>query len=795
MQEKKEQPGFSLQSLPVWVPYAVIGLLTLIFFMPFLASSDMIFGTDTVNGIYSRFFYADFFSHYHDFPRWLSVTLSGMPTLEAFMADMFYPLTPLQFIMDVPRALGYKFFFTIMVAGLFMYLFLKQGLRLRSLVALFGAIAYMFNTEFVSHLYPGHDGKMFVISLLPLALFGLKRLVDTRALIYSAMLACAIGLMLLSSHVQTTYFALWGIGFFFLFETMRYYLRERSKAQAVQRSVLFTFAIVLGLGLGMIQFLPPYKFSKTFSVRGEEGEKTSYEHAISWSLHPEETAALVVPEFCGFADKDNLNKVVYWGRNYFKLNNEYAGIVVLVCAFAFLIFFRRDPMLIYWGCIALGALVYALGGNTPFFYLFYTLVPGVKLFRGPSMIMFWFSMALAIMASYGLNRLFDESNTLKTEQRVRFAKNLLITFVVCAGLTLVVSGGRDMVLGIWKGVFYSGFPAEKNAYFNANYPAFIKGAWFALLFGGGALLGLYAFLKERLTAGALAVLLSICAAADLMRVDSYFYKLVNPAEYLAKNEPALNDLALKSRTDRFRVLPVPGHTGQNDVQRYGLESALGFHDNELKTYREFTGGQERDNLLYLLKRGVLEGNPFLDLLNVKYIVYRPGQNKPLVYALNRGACARAFCAPTYEVVPEKEISARLRAPGFPYKEKLLLEKAVPLFAPPALDSVSQPAPGIVTSMVYEGDVKTYNVTMQRPGLLFLSEVYLPYWKAYDKGEPAEIYKTDGALMSIPLAAGDHSIVVRYESPNIKLGARITFLALIFCAGIVIFYLLRRQENQ
>jgi hypothetical protein len=701
-----------------------------------------------------------------------------MPTLDAFMGDIFYPLAVLQFLFQVPRALGYKYLFTVFLAGLFMYLFLRRALGIERGISLLGAICYMFNTEFISHMFPGHDGKMFVISLLPFSLFGLKRLLDTRNIKYLVALSASIGLCLLTSHVQATYFSLWGIFFFFLFEVIRAYVKTRDKRSGFIKSAFFVVAVILGLGIGMVQFLPPFKFTKQYSVRSE-GEKTSYEHAISWSIHPEETASLIVPEFCGFSDK-NQRERRYWGRNPFKLNNEYAGIVVLMLSVFLIILLRKDPFLLFWAGMALFALIFALGGNTPFFYLFYYLIPGVKLFRAPSMIMFWFSFSLVTLSAYGLHQFFIRQADLSTEKRERYAKRVLTALYILAGLTVLVSIGQGLVLGIWKGILFSGMTDQQVQVFKANYKNFIKGAWFALGFGGAALLGIYLLLKERIQRIPLLVLLMVVALADLFRVDAYFYKLVRPSDYINQNDPVLHGLAARQVEERFRVFPVQG-LGQTDAQLHGLESITGFHDNEIKWYREFRGGPQNANFVYLLKRRVVEGNPFLDLLNTKYIIYRPDRNRPLVPLENRGHLKRAFCVSDYEVAEANQIIPKLKSPGFPYRTKILIETEPPGFI--SKDTGTVPC-GEVLKIEYKGERRSYDVAMDRNGFLVLSEIYLPYWHAYENETELKVLKTNLALMSVPLKAGRHRIVMKYESPFIKLGALLTFLSI----GICIFLL-------
>ena len=47
------------------------------------------------------------------------------------------------------------------------------------------------------------------------------------------------------------------------------------------------------------------------------------------------------------------------------------------------------------------ALLWALGGSTPFFHIIYAIVPGTKFFRAPSTIIYLVGLAIAVFAALG----------------------------------------------------------------------------------------------------------------------------------------------------------------------------------------------------------------------------------------------------------------------------------------------------------------------------------------------------------------------------------------------------------
>ncbi len=87
---------------------------------------------------------------------------------------------------------------------------------------------------------------------------------------------------------------------------------------------LFLAFSLLGAGVSAIQLLPAVSYVTEFSRRTATTTQASEEGGVayssSWSLHPEEVASLVVPEFVGnSAGGAEWATGTYWGRNVFKL--------------------------------------------------------------------------------------------------------------------------------------------------------------------------------------------------------------------------------------------------------------------------------------------------------------------------------------------------------------------------------------------------------------------------------------------------------------------------------------------
>ncbi len=62
-----------------------------------------------------------------------------------------------------------------------------------------------------------------------------------------------------------------------------------------------------------------------------------------------------------------------------------------------------------------------------------------------------------------------------------------------------------------------------------------------------------------------------------------------------------------------------------------------------------------------------------------------------------------------------------------------------------------------------------------PGLLAVSEIYHPGWKAYVDGVETSVWRTNVAFRGVEVPAGRHRVTFRYESPSFRLGMWMSLL--------------------
>ncbi|MCU0608617.1 MAG: YfhO family protein [Chitinispirillaceae bacterium] len=762
-----------------WLYAVALAAIVIAVFSGFIFSDKMLYSSDQLSGIDARTFYNNSIGEHRQFPFWLNPRLSGMPTIDALFGDALYPPTiVINSALPIHRAIGCKMILHVFLAGLFFFLMLRRGFSMSAPLAFAGGVLYMLNPEFLSHVYPGHDGKMFVIAWLPFIVWQLKKLADVPNFLNMTLLGLGIGMALLTSHVQMTYFVLWGLFAYAVFAVVRRAM-QRETAVAVRTGVYFTLAVAVGLAIGFILLYPSMMFVReAFSVRGID---RGFEHAASWSLHWPEFFSLWVPEFGNTLD-------YYWGGNPFKLNSEYAGGIVLVLA-VLAVVWKSRPWRWFWiGVVAFAAL-YSMGAHTPVFHIAYAIVPGVKKFRACSMIMFWFSFGTILLAMLFLRDLLCSGmQSLPDEAKKKRVKNLFVAIAVLFGVTLVFSM-QDVVAGILP--FIGMLDTGKRQAFDANFQRnFVPMLWLWFAFAASALGLVMAVIRKAVKPGlAAGIILAVCAI-DVLRVDVQFIQLIDPRPYFYR-EPALDKLRSEMAITPFRVFTLPGTLSQNGEGTQGLESVSGFHDNELRWYREFRGDQQDrnyyDQLLgftasgeaYLKAENIDKGNPFLDIANAKYLLARNGGS--LLTIENRNALGRVSFAPNFVVVDSGAVIPALRSGGYDYRTTVALFKQPSVRpAAPVPDSLARRLPAMMRAdwRKYSPNTRIVKVSVPTDGFLRISEVYYPGWKVTIDGKPAEINRADLAWMAVFIPHGDHEVVITAHSLWFRTSAAVSVSVLV-----------------
>ncbi|MDR2694324.1 MAG: YfhO family protein [Chitinispirillales bacterium] len=823
-----------------WVCAGMLFLVTALFFSSFIFSDRVLASTnsDQLSNIDMKELSNLSLRRNWQVPAWFSTRLGGMPAIDAMFGDALYPPSMLvRVFTPTYRSFGFVMVLHVFLAGLFFFVMLRRSFGAARLAAFAGALFYMLSPQFVSHVSPGHDGKMIVIAWLPYVVWRLRSLLSLPSLRNAALMATGVAMMILSPHVQMTYFVLMGIFLYWAADVIKAAVEKTEKKRVAGKAAYFWISVFMGMGASFIVLYPSYMFVKeAFSVRGID---RGFEFATSWSMGWAEFFSLWVHEFGNALD-------YYWGKNYFKLNTEYAGAIPLLLAVLAVASKPKSFWRLFWAGVAVLAVLYSMGANTPFFTAAYHLIPGVKRFRAPSMIMFWFTFGTALMSVFFIKDLLNKRFNIYGEPQRKWTAGLAAAL---GGVTLItilfsVESFTTRFAGSMMG------DAGALRVFRENFTQkFIPNLWLWWLFASITLGMLLAVVQGRLRAGVLVYSLIAMGMTDTIKVNLQFLSAGSPQQFFYRNEPTLKELSAEFARAPFRVFSLRGTypLQHNQEGVYGLEGIGGFHDNELNCYRAFRGDQgdsrylgdivemTRDGQMRLSMAKITGKTPFLDLAGVDYILMASGTGK-VNKIKNPTSPGRLSYAPDFIVLPEAGVVDALKAGYYDYTTTvaLLEEPELPFTRAEAeantVDTERQSGDAVDTMLVGDGgkvsnggnddgravgakaagnaakrlkvEWKMYTpnrriaaVTMPDDGFLRISEVYYPGWRIKVDGVPVKYYRSDMAWMSVPLKAGDYEIVMEPRSLYLGAASKVSAVFTLIIVGILAYGFVRGRREK
>ncbi|MEZ4414686.1 MAG: hypothetical protein R3E10_02960 [Gemmatimonadota bacterium] len=773
---------------PRWLPAVVYALVTLVLFRKFVFSSDMLLGTDTLSlGYAARKFFAEALRS-GTFPLWNPLILGGTPFLDSLAGgDSLYPTSLLLLVMEPYRALGWKLVLHVFLAGVFMYGWVRAlgGGPAGSFVA---GLAYLMAPFMVSLVYPGHDGKIFVTALTPLAFWTTERMLAGGGARWMAAQAATVGLVLLTTHFQMAYFLFGALG---LYAVARTVVRLRSEASERSRAALrfggFLGAALLGAGIAAIQLLPAVRYVNDFSRRTATtsevaSEETRLNYSSSYSLHPEEVMGFLAPEFVGNGIGDGAPWAAgtYWGRNDIKLGHLYFGVVVLLLAGIGLLGRRRDARA--WTLAGLGvlAVLYGLGRHTPVWRLFYEVVPGVSLFRAPDMVAFLTGFAAVTLGGLGVDALLDRSN-MRWTGALRWAWGLT---AVLGLLTVLAAAG--ILESLWLSVVYPQAGERARAALAVLHPHLVRGFGISFFLSAGTAGAVHFWRSGSLPVAGLVGGLAVLLGLDAFRADDPFIQTFDVRRWEA---PDANMRYLEALPDAepSRLLSLMTQDAQ-DVKPalYGVELVAGHHPNDLARYRELIGMQGSgppENLL---------ANPRLTaLLNVGYLLWPeaaygqpPAQGMSPVAAQQLGDGRIYTGLYPWNGLPRARLVGDVVVRGD--------AEAVPYMLSPEFDPATQvvlaeaPEPALPPGPV-SGDVRWVErglnrmrlaVRSDREALLVVADNWYPAWRARVDGAETPVLRAYHTLRAVRVPAGQSEVEMYYSAATLRAPLFLTTLSLL-----------------
>ncbi|MEZ4456302.1 MAG: hypothetical protein R2882_07095 [Gemmatimonadales bacterium] len=736
-----------------------------------------------------RHFAAEYFRQHHAIPQWNPFLFGGLPFVGAAHGDIFYPTAWLRWFLPTDLAMNLGFAVHIVLAGVTMYGLLRT-LKVSWGGAVVGGLGYELTGIVISLVHPGHDGKLFVSALAPLLLYGIVRAVRDRSLAGYGFIALVTGLSL-QGHPQAAYYllvagAVWGIFWVFGAEGPQGSRRWQVIAGAAG-------AVALGVGLYAVYALPMAEYVP-FSPRGDGGFNTGWAYANSFRLPVEELLGILLPQIDGGATPG------YFGANGLKLHSEYVGPMVLMLAVLGMAGGaperRRDRIAL--GTIAVLFLLVSIAGATPFFRLWYALMPLAGRLRAPGMAFYLVALPLAAFAGMGADRLVRGDGA--AMRRVWIVGGIALALALFAVLGI----GQSIAEDIGRS---SGAPPEMPIYGAAALKA---DGLRLLLVAAAGLAAIWAIATGRLK-GVLAIgALGLLTVVDLSVVGS---------RYFDWSPPASVTYAADSVVQRLQATPLPyrvyspvagGELGRlnpypkSRLMGDGVPTLLGYHGNELVAFDDVLGG-----------KGIWQRqlDPRMwQMFAVRFVALSQQQNLPGFHEVvgpisthhGNAILYEADTIPPYAriltaaaAVPDSEIVPTVADPRYPF-EQLVVVPDTSAIKPPPLGS-ALPDPSRRTATVSEwwaGHIKiAVTGDADRTEYLVVAENWYPDWHAAVDGRAVPAVRGQGTLLTVELPPGAREVTFDFDSSAYHRGKLISLVSLLGMLGLFLGPLARRGRSR
>jgi O-antigen/teichoic acid export membrane protein len=741
-----------------------------------------------------------------DLPLWNPYIFGGMPFLAAGQNAVLYPLGFLFHLLPPVWAYGWFTALHFLLAGFLMYLFLRL-IGASQMGGLVAAFSFAFSSFMVvSVIWPMVLGTVIWLPLLlilaELIIRNGEQGVASRSpttLLLALAGGVVIGVLLLGGHLEYAFYVLFSV-LFYAVARLLVYLRQGGSLSGLLTMVAALGAMaVLGFGLAGAQLLPFLELARENFRSG----LVTYQDVVSYALPKKQFLGFLMPDFFGnpthhtyFDFLDWQTKAVtgttdlsghprpypFWGIKNYVEAAAYVGVLPLLLGLVALVF-RRDRYT--WTFFAYAAFSLLLAFGTPLYRLFWAL-PGFEQLHTPFRWLFPCTFSLAVLAGLGVTTLTESGH------RFRHGSIVLGAGALLGGLLLIALAAARWLYEPALTLAEHLLSSSQTLAAAFSSPQMLYSYQFRNLLVLGLLLlsgGLVLALGPRTRRGKLALVAIV--VADLF-FFGYDYNAAASPRLLEFTPPAVR--FLQEDQEPFRVVSFGWEDAlpPNTAMLKGIQDARGYDSIIPKQYVAFWGLMEEPqgllyNRIHKLVRQESLTSPFLDLLNVKYVLSTQPLALPGLREVYRGEVEiyrnedylpRAFVLSDAIPAASREEALKLmRRASFDPKRTVVLETGEPL---PASSSAGGLTPARIIS--YRANEVVVGVDSLEAGYLVLTDNYFPGWRAAVDGQETRLYRADATFRAVRLPPGPHKVVFRYSPDSFKMGLMASFIAAI---GLVV----------
>ena len=778
----------------------------------------------------------------HGFPQWNSAMFGGIPFVAAQHGDIFYPTFLLRMVLRTDVASTWAVIAHVFLAGLFSFAFLR-ALIVSRYAALFGALAYMFSGPVASVAASGADGRLFVGTLLPLALLMLLRAIrDARvwgwgvfALVVglaalsgdTAMLQCLVltsfvfsvllVLQAADAETQATRHDQIGAVLAHASATAELNTEQRlSRAIAVNHSryiatrlLAVSGVILVGLLIGAVQSWPALAYAGVSAAASTPTTAPAVDAVRNASLPPEELLNVYLPQFSGILQR-------YWGRSPNHLQTVYLGVVVLIFATLGLGNRNRGVFARFWPGAAMLAFAWAVAAYTPFFPDGEGQTPALALLRAPGSMMTLVALSTAVLGALGLERAITRD----------LSARALAWWIAGWG-----TFGALVLLLTTTGALHAiaRFITADNALFHRNGAAYIsrlienneRAQLLGALRSGGVViavaLAILLFHVRRIPATAFATIMLALSTVDLWSIAHRYWFFSKPASQLYENDAILSYLRKQSQPGRVLVFtksadyrtetdPYFGASGFGDgggLMVHGIRSVSGYHLGPPARYARLLNDStsrdprfwQHENVRWLYTNAEVLDSTFT---NVVSTTINSAGSRAFLYQMPR-TNSYAWVASSFGTRGDSAALKEILRSSYNPHTFVSVDSATELHGQPVA-----PAPALffppttITTIVSDFGPGRATVRLSAPATsgnaLVISENFYRGWRAFADGTELPVMRTAFNLVGVALPAGTRVVSFSFQDPRYSTGRFITLLALVFTGALILFGWRRHRQT-
>ena len=546
---------------------------------------------------------------------------------------------------------------------------------------------------------------------------------------------------------------------------------EITLRQIILRFRAILIVIILFLLITAVQLLPFLEL-KSQSIRSNG---LSYFEATTWSFAWKDFIQFFLPDAFGYFKTTEK----YWA-NQSWLKTIYLGIIPFVLSIFF--FVSKDRRRWIFLLLMVISFIFALGGNTPVYYLLHK-IPPFNGIRYPVKFLFLFFFVISITSGIGLDKLIEGVKTKSV------LINKIIKTVFYSGFCFAIFWGYLYLFDADVYVFLdkNGFkpPAYNDIWFNLhNAKRFLL---FAFLFCVTLLI--YLRIKNKKVVLCILALLLIF---DLFFANYGFYRSVRWDQYISKRE--FEDILSENvETERYFVtIRTAKDFEMFPLDRITMSSAYA------PLFRLYTiRGSEvmrvnHHEIFLTMMNGVhsiSDAKRFFDMSGVRYAItsYKVNDDDlKLVKSIDIGDKT----AYLYEYTGYPGRFLLFSKVSFVKDDKTVIEKLQSNTFDPGKELILvgdrkdtneiKDLHGKVKLLSYKANRFNLEYEADSDAFLYVSDTYYPGWRAYVDGKETKIYRANLAFRAIEAPKGRHTVVFKYVPMSFYIGLVLTIIGILLC---------------